>query len=147
MCGRESVGHTGQQLRRLAPGALFLFDPGVESSAVDELGYEVLSALEIAGVVDSQDVRVVERGGHLCLSLKAAARGAVRQLGGQELDRHRPAELGIDGTKHFTHAAGAEESFNLVSSHLGAWHDHGRCRIRAGEPGHTDKMVRGPGLR
>ncbi len=63
---------------------------------------------------------MVERGGHLRLALEAAARRGVGQLRGQELDRHRPVEFGIDGTKHFPHAAGAQKSFDLVSSYLDA---------------------------
>ena len=132
--GRQSVGYAGQQLHRLTPPALLLFGPRLECPAVHELGHQVLPALEIASVVDGQDVRVVERGGHLCLSLKAAARRGVGQLRRKELDRHRPVELGVDGTKYLTHAANAQKSLNLVSSYLNAGGDHGHWRIRAASP-------------
>ena len=105
--GRQPVGYAGQHLHRLAPRMFLLFGPGMKCPAVHEFGYQVLPALEITGVVDSQNVRMVERGGHLCLTLKAVTGRGVGQLRRQELDRHRPVELGIDGAKHFTHAAGA----------------------------------------
>ncbi len=91
---------------------------------------------------------MVERRGHLRLTLEAAARRSVGQLRGQELDGHWPVEFGIDSTKHFTHAAGAEQSFNFVRSYLDAGRDNSACRTRA-RLSHSRlcRLVQSPGLR
>ena len=72
----EAVGDAGQQLDRLAP-AVCALRPVPERAAVDELGDEILPALELAGVVHGQDVRMIERRRRLRFALEAAARGRV----------------------------------------------------------------------
>src|SRR5215210_370879 len=50
----------------------------LERTAVDELRNQVLTAIDLAGVVDGHDVRVVQRGCGLRFALKTAASSSVR---------------------------------------------------------------------
>jgi hypothetical protein len=58
--GGQTVGHTHQQLNYLKPGAALRSRPVLERATVNELGYQVLSSIEISGVMDRQDVWMVE---------------------------------------------------------------------------------------
>src|SRR5262249_43953969 len=131
----EAIGNSGKQRDNLPPGAPFLLGPACECSAVDELGHEILLAVRITHVMDSKDMRMVERRGHLSLLLKAVASGSIGEDLRQKLDRHWPVELGVDGKKDFAHAASAERPFNAVGSDLCAWLDgsHRRLPVSAEE--------------
>jgi hypothetical protein len=77
--------------------------------AIDELHAQKRSPDRITDVVDTTHVRV----GHLARNANLVAQtlepnGVARQLGGQELQRHRCAELVIVGTIDVAHAATAE---------------------------------------
>ena len=89
----EAVGHSCQQVEDLPPAALLRARPVMQRSAVDELGDQVLSALELAYVVHGQDVRMVQRRGRLRLALEAPSRGCISELVGEELDRDRRCSL------------------------------------------------------
>ena len=77
--GRESVGDAQQQGDNLPPGAFLRPRPTGERATVDKFGNQVLAAFKIAGVVNGENVRMVERGSHLRLALEAAARGRIGQ--------------------------------------------------------------------
>ena len=135
----EPIGDTGQQLDGLAPAALRSSRPIPERAAVDELGDQILPALELARVVHRDDVRVIERRGGLGFALEAAARGRVGELVGKKLDRDRPIEFGIERPIDHTHAAGAERRLHLVHAEPKAGQDrrrrlaqHLRCDVSGG---------------
>ena len=73
----ESVGDAGQQLDDLAPAARRSSCPIPERAAVDELGDQILTALELARIVHGENVRMIERRSRLRFALEAAARGRV----------------------------------------------------------------------
>ena len=78
--GGESIGDAGQQFDDLATAPLLGSEPGVERAAVHELGDEVLALIEFAGIVDGEDMRMVERGRHLRLALEAPPRRGIAQF-------------------------------------------------------------------
>jgi hypothetical protein len=90
MCGGQAVGHACQQLDRLSPRALRGLCPVLEGATVDELGDQILTAVDFSDVVDRHDVRVVQRGCGLRFALKTPARSRVGEVVGQKLDRDRP---------------------------------------------------------
>ena len=68
----QRVADPRHQLEDLAQARLLGPDPLAKSAAVDELGDEILAVVERARLVDGEDMRVIERGGHLGLLLEAA---------------------------------------------------------------------------
>jgi hypothetical protein len=111
-CG-EAIRDAGQQVDRLAP-AMCALRPVPKRPAIDELGDEILTALDFIGVVHGEDVRMIERGRRLRFALEAPARGRVGDVAGEELDRNGPLELGVQRPIHDAHAAGAEARLHDV---------------------------------
>src|SRR5258708_2018569 len=95
MGGCESIGDTGEDLDRLAPVACGQH-PVSERSAVDEFSDEILPTVDLACVVDRQDVRVVQRGCGLRLALKALPRRCIGDGVGQELNGGGAIELRVE---------------------------------------------------
>ena len=83
--GREAVGDARQQLDDLPPGARRRARPIAQRAAVDELRDDVLAPFVLADVVHREDVRMVQRGGHLRFALEAPPRLRVEQLVRQNL--------------------------------------------------------------
>jgi hypothetical protein len=52
-----------------------------------------------------QNVRMIQRRSHLRLALEAPPRRRIGQFVRQELDRHRPVQLGVERAIHHPHAA------------------------------------------
>ena len=129
MGGREPIGDAGQQLDRLAPVALRFSCPVSERAAIDELGDEILPALELARVVDREDVRMIERRDRLRFALEAAARGRIGEIVGEKLDGNGPVEFGIERAVDHAHAAGAEWRLHDVHAETKACQDR-CCRHR-----------------
>ena len=79
----------------------------------------------LAGVVDGDDRRVVQRGGGLRLPAEPGLEGRVaRQVGAQHLDRDLPAEPDVAAAVHLGHAAVAERLADLVAGSQQAWRRH-----------------------
>jgi hypothetical protein len=76
MGGGKSVGNAGEHLDGLAP-VVVRAHPVAERPPVDELGDEVLPAVDLTRVVHRQDVRMIQGRSGLGFPLKAAARRAV----------------------------------------------------------------------
>ncbi len=85
--------------------------------ALEQLGHDVGSAVVDADVVDGEEVGVVESRGGPGLALEALPPiGAVdATCGGQHLDRHLAAELGVPGPPHLAHPTGAEGAEDFVA--------------------------------
>src|SRR5215472_2260422 len=67
--------------------------------------------------VHGADVRVVQRGGRACLSLKSFENLRIaRHLLRQELQGYFPTELEVFGFVDFTHSAAAKETHDLEAS-------------------------------
>src|SRR5262245_45547600 len=89
----QAIGYTGQHLYHLPPGPFPNSRPTGERSGVDVLGNQKLPAFEFPGVVNSQNVRMIERRGRKRFALESAACCRVSQLIGEELDRDGPVEF------------------------------------------------------
>ena len=103
---------------------------------LDELGDEVRTVIDLAEIVDDDDMRVVQTGRGSGFLMKPsqpiAVNGEIRR---QELERHRPIELGVVGKIDLAHAARAQPRHQLIGVHDTAtqvftdvWleHQHGR---------------------
>jgi hypothetical protein len=84
-------------------------------------------------VVEGADVRVVERGDGLRLALDACPQLLVaRQLGGQQLDRHRSVEPRVTRAVDLAHASGPDRGEDLVGPETGGGGEPG-CRVAHGD--------------
>ena len=70
-----------------------------------------------ADVMDSQNVRMIQRADSLCLLLESPqAIGVLREGCRQNLDSHVAIKLLITRAIHFPHSADADYGPNLISS-------------------------------
>ena len=85
---------------------------------LDELGDEVRTVIDLAEIVDDDDMRVVQAGRGSGFLMKPsqpiAVNGEIRR---QELERHRPIELGVVGKIDLAHAARAQPRDQLIGVH------------------------------
>ena len=106
---------------RLLLGQRPLREQLFELGAVDEAHRDVQLAGDLAGVVDGDDVRVVDRGGQPRLAQEALAEALVLgELGGEDLQRHRPLECEVVGAVDDAHPAAADQRFQPVAGKLAA---------------------------
>src|SRR4029079_10768225 len=79
----------------------------------------------LAGVVDRDDRRVVQRRGGLRLTPEPGLeRGVAGEIGAQHLDRDLPAEPDVATAVHLGHAAVAERLADLIPGSQQAWRRH-----------------------
>ena len=99
----------------------FARDELAQVLAVHVAHRQIQGALVLAGLVDRDDVRVVERGGDPRLALEASAETWVLgQLGRDELERDVAVELLLVGEVDDAHAATADQPLDLASCDLRA---------------------------
>ncbi len=72
--GGQAIGDAAQQVGDVVVRTWLRSRPVAERATVDELRHEILAIVELAGVVDRQNVRMTQGGRDLGLALKAAAR-------------------------------------------------------------------------
>ena len=109
MRGRERTGDLDADVDGLARRQRPPLQPLAERLALDELGHHVGPAVQFAEVVDDQNMRVVQAGRRTRFLMKAAQPVAVgRELRREELDRHRPIQLGIVREIDLAHSARTE---------------------------------------
>jgi hypothetical protein len=108
-----------------------LGDDAVERLALDELHRQEVDAVGLLDRVDGDDALVVEGGEGLRLSPEAfqplGARGHLRR---QHLERHVAAELGVGGTVHLAHSAGADRGGDAVMGEAAVDQGGGSVRWR-----------------
>ena len=69
----------------------------------------------LAGVVDGDDVRVVEGGRRLGLAAEAGLEdGVAREVGPQHLDRDDPREAGVEAEVDLGHASASDERSDFI---------------------------------
>jgi hypothetical protein len=91
----------------------------VEVRARDVAHDQVEVAVLLAGAVDRDHVRVVDRRGQPRLALEALAERRVRgAVGGDQLQRDRPAEAKLRRAVDDAHAAGAEQLLDAAAGEL-----------------------------
>jgi hypothetical protein len=108
---RRQRSAAGQELRERPP--------------FDELHHDVLPVAVCAGVVDADDVRLVQAGRRLGLAPEPSHEaGVARELREQDLDRDRPAEDRVEASVDLGHPALADPSLDAV-----AVADHGIAHV------------------
>ena len=99
----------------LGHDAVHLHDQGLDRLALDHLHHDEQTLRLLVEVVDLGDRRVVDRARGLGLLEEARLPiGVLRELGGQDLEGHRAAELRVPGSVDHPHAALAELLLDLV---------------------------------
>ena len=61
MRGHQTVGDTGQKLQDVAPFARSALRLVFERAPIDILGDEILASLEFPDIIDTNDVRMIQR--------------------------------------------------------------------------------------
>ena len=91
----------------------------------------------LAGVVDREDVRVLQAGGGLDLALEAVGAERLGQLGMEHLERDRPLVPEVVGQKDRGHAPAPEFALEAVAISEGSGElsrEIGHSRFRQGAP-------------
>ena len=111
---RERVRHASQQFDDLAPCPRFGSSPRAERSTIDELGHQVVAALELGGLVDRDNVGMIERRERAHFATESMARLIALDRSQQELDRDRPVQPGVGRSIDLAHATRADHGFNAI---------------------------------
>ena len=104
----KTICQADDELEDVLPRAWTRLDPVSERTAVHELADKVLTPVLLAGVVDREDVGVIERGCELRLALEAPPSCRVGQVGGDELDRDGAIQLRVGRAVDRAHPAFAK---------------------------------------
>ena len=125
---RQALGDGQRVIRGLArrerPGVQHL----AQRAPLEQLAHQIRRALMHAGIVDGEDVRVIQRRQRPGLLLEAPqAVGVAGELPRQHLDRHVAVEPRVPRAEHLAHAARAEPGGDPVLVEGGA--DHGFAGI------------------
>ncbi len=88
-----------------------------EGTAFHEIHDQVGNTVLLPDVVDANDSRVVESGRRACLLEEALPGGAeMESAHPNELDRHRPLEVGVVGAVDDAHAAASQLAEQVIAS-------------------------------
>ena len=80
MRGSDGISHACQQLDEVTPAPRLLRGRRRERAAIDELGDEVLMTLELADLVNGQDLRMVQRRGEARLAQQTLSCGLIGEI-------------------------------------------------------------------
>jgi hypothetical protein len=130
---RQALGHRVYEQRVFQ-------SPGV----LDQLVGQVGGAVDLAGVVQAHDPRVVERGGHHAFPPEAL-QGPRVQSSLDQLEGHLGLGLGVPGSVDHTHGAFAEPRYDHVGAHVAPRRQVGTALVGVGEPGAGGDVVVSPG--
>ena len=112
---RADRDRPGRLERALGP------EQGAEVAAVHEPHREVDAAVDVARVVDRDDVRVLQRHHELRLAGEALAEPLVPRQGGRdELQRDGPLQAQVVGPVHDAHPAAADQLLDPVAEEVAA---------------------------
>jgi hypothetical protein len=115
--GTRSVSAWTQLVGPFAGSAL----GGARGRPFDQLQHERLRAFAIFKAVNSRDVRMAQSGKDLRLSLEPRKPIRIgRERFRQDLERHLPVQLAIDGLIGLAHAALTDEGGHVVVAEAGA---------------------------
>src|SRR5262249_39089780 len=90
-----------------------------QGRAVNKFEYKEACVIDFFEIVDSRDVRVIQRCKHFRFALEAVYTIRItREFIRQNLDRHVALELCIARTVDLTHAAAAKHASNFVWTQL-----------------------------
>ena len=117
--GVERGGDLPEQLERPLRRQLLALQDRAEVVALDVLQHEVEPAVDLAEVVDADDVRVVEVGLDLGLATEPRAEGRVlAQVAREDLDRDAAVEPLLDREVDTAHPAAADLLDDLIALDL-----------------------------
>ena len=112
----QRVGDLAGELDRLAQGQLFLpVQPGPQRLPFDERHDVVEEAGGLAGVVQGQNIGMLQVGRDPDLPEEPVGADRGRQLRPQNLDRHRPIVPGIERQVHGGHASLADQPLDGIA--------------------------------
>ncbi len=115
MCGIEGAGDLAQEVDDLPRLERSIPKPRLQVRALDIAHGDEQDALDLAGLVDGQDVGVVDGGRHLRLALESGpVVEVVRQGGWQDLERHAPLESALLRAVHDAHAATPDDRLDPI---------------------------------
>ena len=134
----KTICETDDELDHFLPRPWTRLDPVSERTAVNELADKVLTPVLLAGVMDREDVGVIERGCELRLALEAPPIGRVGQVRGDELDRDGAIQLRVRRAVDRAHPAFAKLMIEAI------WAEHCARRERAHD--RKDTKIRGAPL-
>ncbi len=104
----------------------------LEVGALDVAHGQVVRALDLARVIDRDDVGVVDGCGELRLAQEARPEGlVVSVVGRQQLERNATVQTGVRGEVHDTHAAAADDRLDVIGPEVRA-HTRVEARSRHG---------------
>ena len=122
MGGIEGAGDLAEEVDDLPRLERPIAKPRLEVRALDVAHGDEQDAIDLAGLVDGQDVGVVDGRRHLRLALEAGpVVEVVRQRGRQDLERHAPLESALLRAIHDAHAAAPDDGLDAIRA-------RGRCR-------------------
>ena len=123
----ERIRNPHEQLDDLTPCPDPADRPLRQRAASRQLGDQVLATVEIAGVVDDEDMRMAEGGGRLGFALETLPGSGVCHVVREELHCHRPIEPGVERAIDHAHAALTEYRLQTVRADgRSGPHIHGR---------------------
>ena len=121
MSGVESSGDLGQDGEGRAGRWLTLPEAGREIRPVDMTHGQEEGALDLARLVERDDVGMVDGGGDPRLTLEAGPEvGVAGQLVRQQLEGHVAPELALLGKVHDAHATATEHPLDAIRAEISA---------------------------
>ncbi len=121
MRGVESARHLGEDPDRFPRLERAVPQPLLEVRTLHVAHGDEEQLAELSGLVDRDDVRVVDRGRELGLPQEALAEGRVLgQVGGEELERDVASQADVLGEVDDTHTTATEQGLDPVPRELSA---------------------------
>jgi hypothetical protein len=136
VCGVERVRHLAHD----RGGALRFERPlGAEErakvGALDISHRDVQDPVDLTGLVDRHDVRMLEGGGQPRLANEPLAEALVfGEIRGQDLERDPPFQAQVFGEIHDAHPTAAEHRLDPISGELGTWTEVHQQTLREATP-------------
>jgi dienelactone hydrolase len=116
-------------------------EPIGERFTLDQFHDEVVRPVFLPDVVKDPDVRMIECGHQACFALEARqAVGILRNVFGQDLDRHLATQPGIARAVDLSHSAGTERGDDDVISESGS-RGQGHRRTVSHAPAHPNLVA------
>ena len=132
--GAERARNLDRDLRKRVQRALPLEQEGAQRSPLHQLHHDDLTAADLTGLVDRDDVRMVQRRGCPRFAVKALQRVRLLiQAIAEDLDRHLPAEARVPSSKDVAHTPRSQWIENGIRADLGGCVAHAPGRRRPSE--------------
>src|SRR5262249_44338187 len=114
MSGSKGIRNTREQVDNFPYVTPLLRSPVRERAAVNKLGDQILPTVELADIINGQNVRMVQSRRHLGFSLNLPAPRRIRDGVREELDGSSAAESGVHCAVNPGHAAGTQRRLDMI---------------------------------